>query len=91
MRIMKWNKLACFAILNSGSMGVPINIINRETQSLSPHKVRGDNVIPHRSEGFPRTGYFVPGRDGIGVWPDSEIVRSAASSSLACRSLTNIF
>ena len=23
---------------------------------------------PHRSEGFTRTGYFIPGRDGAGAW-----------------------
>ena len=30
-----------------------------------------------RSEGFPRTAYFVPGCDGMGVWPNSEIVLPA--------------
>ena len=34
-----------------------------------------------RSEGFPRAAYFVPGRDGIGVWPDSEIVQAAAAAA----------
>ena len=28
-----------------------------------------------RSEGFPLAAYFVPGRDGMGVWPNSKIVR----------------
>ena len=28
----------------------------------------------YRSKGFARAAYFVPGRDGIGVWPNSEIV-----------------
>ena len=27
-----------------------------------------------RSEGFPLTGYFVPGRDGVGVGQDSRIL-----------------
>ena len=27
-----------------------------------------------RSEGFPLAGYFVPGRDGMGVWPNSKIL-----------------
>ena len=33
-----------------------------------------DEPDESRSEGFPRAAYFVPGRDGIGVWPISEIV-----------------
>ena len=32
-----------------------------------------------RSEGFARAAYFVPGCDGIGVWPNSEIVPSASA------------
>ena len=61
-------------------------------QDPGPSLLGNFSRMYHRSEGFPRTAYFVPGRDGIGVWPDSEIVRSAAAaaSSLACRSLTNI-
>ena len=35
----------------------------------------------HRSEGFPRAAYFVPGRDGIGVWPISEIVTPEPASA----------
>ncbi len=31
-----------------------------------------------RSEGFPLTGYFVPGRDEIGVWPNSKIAPGVA-------------
>ncbi len=34
-----------------------------------------------RSEGFPLAAYLVPGRDGMGVWPNSEIVRAADASS----------
>ena len=34
-----------------------------------------------RSEGFARAAYFVPGRDGMGVWPNSEIVPSAPPAS----------
>ena len=34
-----------------------------------------------RSEGFARTAYFIPGRDGVGVWPNSEIVPASASAS----------
>ena len=33
-----------------------------------------------RSEGFPLAAYLVPGRDGMGVWPDSKIVPGAASN-----------
>ena len=33
-----------------------------------------------RSEGFPLAAYLVPGRDGMGVWPTSKIVRPAAAS-----------
>ena len=35
----------------------------------------------NRSEGFPRAAYFVPGRDGIGVWTNSEIVPAPASAA----------
>ena len=41
--------------------------------------------VYYRSEGFPLTGYFVPGRDGIGVWPIPKIVHPPSASSLACR------
>ena len=34
-----------------------------------------------RSEGFARTAYFVPGCDGMGVWPNSEIVLPPAPPS----------
>ena len=33
------------------------------------------------SEGFARAAYFVPGCDGIGVWPNSEIVPAASASA----------
>ena len=42
-------------------------------------------IAVHRSEGFPLAAYLVPGRDGMGVWPNSEIVRRAAAAS----SMTN--
>ena len=46
-------------------------------------------LIPtNRSEGFARTAYFVPGRDGIGVWPNSEIVPASSASSVANTSKT---
>ena len=32
----------------------------------------------NRSEGFPRTGYFVPGCDGMGTWQISGVVRVTA-------------
>ncbi len=35
-------------------------------------------VDADRSEGFPRTGYFVPGRDGTGAWRISGVVRVTA-------------
>ena len=41
----------------------------------------------HRGEGFARAAYFVPGCDGIGVWPNSEIV--PASSASAASSVAN--
>ena len=34
-----------------------------------------------RSEGFPRTRYFIPGCDGMGVWPNSEIVPASAAAA----------
>ncbi len=42
-----------------------------------------------RSEGFPRAGYFVPGHDGMGVWPNSEIVRRSGAASLTNTSNNN--
>ena len=33
---------------------------------------------PERSEGFPRTGYFIPGRDGMGAWQISGVIHAAA-------------
>ncbi len=32
----------------------------------------------NRSEGFPQTGYFIPGRDGTGAWLISGVVRVTA-------------
>ena len=55
---------------------------------VQPLKTAGENSIfqknmsDYRSEGFPRTGYFVPGRDGVEVGQDSRI--------LLALSLTNI-
>ena len=37
-----------------------------------------------RSEGFPRTGYFVPGRDGTGAWRISGVVRVTARAYFVC-------
>ena len=36
--------------------------------------------LENRSEGFPRTAYFIPGCDGMGVGAISEIVPAAAAS-----------
>ena len=41
--------------------------------------------VTGRSEGFPLAAYLVPGRDGMGAWPNSEIVRAAGAAS----SMTN--
>ena len=35
--------------------------------------------IESRSEGLPRTGYLVPGRDGPGLWPDGRVVGTSSS------------
>ena len=43
----------------------------------------------HRSEGFAGAAYFVPGRDGIGVWPNSEIVPAPQASSVTNTSKTH--
>ena len=32
----------------------------------------------NRSEVFPRTGYFIPGRDGMGAWQISGVIHAAA-------------
>ena len=31
----------------------------------------------YRSEGFPRRGYFIPGRDGMGAWQISGVIHAA--------------
>ena len=49
---------------------------------LEDEKEKHGNNCANRSEGFPLTGYFVPGRDGAGVGQDSRI--------LPAPSLTNI-
>ncbi len=36
----------------------------------------------NRSEGFPRTGYFILGRDGTGAWQISGIARVSARALL---------
>ncbi len=38
----------------------------------------------HRSEGFPRKGYFVPGRDCTGAWQTSRVVCVSACVFLGC-------
>ena len=38
------------------------------------------NHTTDRSEGFPRTGYFVLGRDGTGAWQISGVVRVTAGA-----------
>ena len=40
------------------------------------------NAVPTRSEGFPQTGYFIPMRNGLGVWPDGRLVGTSSSLSL---------
>ena len=34
----------------------------------------------NRNEGFPLAAYLIPGRDGMGAWPNSKIVRAGAAS-----------
>ena len=42
-----------------------------------PHRIRGN-----RSEGFPLTGYSVPGRDGVGVGQASRILPAPSLTSI---------
>ena len=42
--------------------------------------VRSWYEVACRSKRVPLAGYFVPGRDGMGVWPNSKIVRSAQAT-----------
>ena len=42
------------------------------TQSIS------ETMESYRSEGLPRTGYLVPGRDGPGLWPDGRVVGTSS-------------
>jgi len=46
---------------------------------VSPCGVRLVRLL--RSEGFPLMGYFILGRDGIGVWQDSRLVCPSSSSA----------
>ncbi len=39
--------------------------------------------VASRSEGFPRTGYFIPGCDGTGAWQISGVVRVTARACFA--------
>ena len=52
--------------------GIPYNSTRYAVGLTLNGAVRG------RSEGFPRTGYFVPGCDGTGAWQISGIVRVTA-------------
>ena len=47
----------------------------------------------HRSEGFPRTGYFIPGRDGMGAWQISGVIQAAAACAffLDLRAFPKVF
>ena len=56
---------------------LPAKAINRVAQPLWVWVA----YVYNRSEGLPRTGYLVPGRDGLGVWPDGSIVAASSSSS----------
>ena len=49
-----------------------------ETTLFAPGKRQMSESIPHQSEGCPRTGYFIPGRDGTGVRQISGVVRVTA-------------
>ena len=42
-----------------------------------------ENDSYNRSEGFSRTGYLVPGRDGLGVPPDAQGSWDAAAAAVA--------
>ena len=44
-----------------------------------------DGISEDRSEGFPLAAYLIPGCDGMGAWPNSEIVGSAPAPA----SMTN--
>ena len=46
--------------------------------------------LENRSEGFPLAAYLIPGRDGMGAWPNSEIV-SAPPASVANTSKKHTF
>ena len=50
-------------------------------------------AIPYRSEGYARTGYFIPGRDGMGGWslPGSSSAVVAAGAAAAPRGMFYVF
>ena len=53
-----------------------------QTAPLPPPK--SPKIPQHRSEGFPRTGYFIPGRVGTGAWRISGVVRVTAGADFVC-------
>ena len=58
----------------------------RKSDISDPSLLSALGWVYGRSEGFPRTAYFIPGRDGMGVGAISEIVSSAPA---AASSMTN--
>ncbi len=62
---------------------VSISFLPTNDQKLGPNPELLSALagITGRSEGFPLAAYLVPGRDGMGVWPNSKIVQAGASSN----------
>ena len=48
---------------------------------VTVHRIASADLF--RSEGFPRTAYFIPGCDGMGVGAISEIVPASAAAAAA--------
>ena len=57
----------------------PDSTINGKTHVMSFSVAEEDKKRINRSEGLPRTGYLVPGRDGSGLWPDGRVVGTSSS------------
>ena len=54
------------------------------SEKMKNPKFWKNNKSENRSEGFPRTGYFIPGRDGTGAWRISGVVRVTARACFVC-------
>jgi hypothetical protein len=74
----KWSKATkepcCSKLHNCLLSEVDKTVREIRTDLEAAGSARVMHVTDDRSEGFPRTGYFIPGRDGTGTWLISGVV-----------------